>query len=102
MELCAVGSGGTLGGVSMALKELNPSIQIGVADPMGSKMYQYYKNGTLESEGNSVTEGIGQGRITANLEGIIVDKAYQIDDTEALQIVFDCTKLVVLNYETGY
>jgi len=87
--ICAVGSGGTLGGVSMALKELNPSIQIGVADPMGSKMYQYYKNGTLESEGNSVTEGIGQGRITANLEGIIVDKAYQIDDTEALQIVFD-------------
>ena len=91
--ICAVGSGGTLGGVSMALKELNPSIQIGVADPMGSKMYQYYKNGTLESEGNSVTEGIGQGRITANLEGIIVDKAYQIDDTEALQIVFELNQL---------
>ena len=60
---------------------------------MGSKMYQYYKNGTLESEGNSVTEGIGQGRITANLEGAVVDRAYQIDDTEALQIVFELNQL---------
>ena len=91
--ICAVGSGGTLAGVSMALKDKNPKIQIGVADPMGSKMYQYYKNGTLESEGNSVTEGIGQGRITANLEGAVVDRAYQIDDTEALQIVFELNQL---------
>ena len=91
--ICAVGSGGTLAGVSMALKYKNPKIQIGVADPMGSKMYQYYKNGTLESEGNSVTEGIGQGRITANLEGAVVDRAYQIDDTEALQIVFELNQL---------
>ncbi len=90
--VCAVGSGGTLGGVSMALKELNPDIQIGIADPGGSKLYAYYKHGELKSEGGSVTEGIGQGRITANLEGITVDRAYRITDTEALQILFDLTK----------
>lgn len=90
--VCAVGSGGTLGGVSMALKELNPNIQIGIADPGGSKLYSYYKHGNLESEGGSVTEGIGQGRITANLENIIVDRAYRISDAEALQILFDLTQ----------
>jgi len=91
--ICAVGSGGTLGGVSMALKKLNPKIQIGVADPMGSKMYSFYKYGELESEGNSITEGIGQGRITANLEGIVVDKAYQIHDKEALETLFSLNQL---------
>ena len=90
--ICAVGSGGTLGGVSMALKNLNPKIQIGIADPGGSKLYSYYKHGKLESEGGSITEGIGQGRITANLENIVVDRAYRIADSEALQILFDLTQ----------
>lgn len=91
--ICAIGSGGTLGGVSMALKEKNPNIQIGVADPGGSKMYSYYKHGELATEGNSITEGIGQGRITANLEDVIIDRAYRIDDKEALQIIFAMTQL---------
>jgi len=91
--VCAVGSGGTLGGVSMALKALNPNIQIALADPGGSKMYSYYKHGELESEGNSVTEGIGQGRITENLKDVIVDHAYRISDTEALQIIFELNQL---------
>jgi len=73
--ICAVGSGGTLGGVSLALKARNPKIQIGVADPMGSKMYSYFANGTLEAEGGSITEGIGQGRITENLNFAITDSA---------------------------
>jgi len=89
--ICAVGSGGTLGGVSLALKEMNPDIQIGIADPGGSKLFSYYKDGVLETEGGSITEGIGQGRITDNLEGIIVDKAYRIGDAEALNILFDLT-----------
>ncbi len=91
--ICAIGSGGTLGGVSMALKKLKPSVQIGVADPLGSKMYSYFKTGELESHGNSITEGIGQGRITENLKDIIVDRAYQIDDVEALQIIFELNQL---------
>ncbi len=91
--ICAVGSGGTLGGVSMALKSLNSDIQIGVADPMGSKMYSYYKYGDLESEGNSITEGIGQGRITKNLEDVVVDRAYQIHDKEALETLFALNQL---------
>lgn len=89
--ICAVGSGGTLGGMSMALKEMNPDIQIGIADPGGSKLYSFYKDGVLESAGGSVTEGIGQGRITDNLEGIVVDRAYRIDDADALNILFDLT-----------
>jgi len=91
--ICSVGSGGTLGGVSLALKALNPEIQIGVADPFGSKMYSYFTNGELESSGNSITEGIGQGRITKNLEGVIVDRAYQIEDREALEIIFSLNQL---------
>ncbi len=91
--ICAVGSGGTLGGVSMSLKALNPEIKIGVADPMGSKMYSFYKYGELESEGNSITEGIGQGRITKNLENIVVDMAYQIHDKEALETLFALNQL---------
>jgi len=77
----------------MSLKALNSDIKIGVADPMGSKMYNYYKNGELESEGSSITEGIGQGRITKNLEGVIVDHAYQIDDKEALETLFALNQL---------
>ncbi|HBJ91295.1 cysteine synthase A [Ponticaulis sp.] len=87
--ICAVGSGGTLGGVSMALKERNKDIKIGIADPGGAALYGYYKNGELKSEGTSVTEGIGQGRITTNLEGIEVDHAYRIDDPTALNILFN-------------
>ena len=87
--VASVGSGGTLAGVSLGLKALNPKIRIALADPMGSALYNYYKHGVLKSEGSSITEGIGQGRITANLEGIVVDDAYQIADDEAVRIVFD-------------
>ena len=87
--ICAVGTGGTLGGVSMALKERNSDVVIGIADPMGAALYHYYKHGELKSEGSSITEGIDQGRITKNLEGAVVDKAYQIPDEEAVPIVFD-------------
>ncbi len=86
--VCAVGSGGTLAGVSLALKEKNRNIQIGIADPGGAALYEYYRNGELKAEGTSITEGIGQGRITANLEGIEVDKAYRINDDEALTVLF--------------
>lgn len=89
---CAVGSGGTFAGVLLALKERNPKIQVALADPMGAALYHYYKHGTLKSEGSSITEGIGQGRITANLEGITPDDAFQIPDEEALPIVFDLLK----------
>ena len=73
----------------MALKERNPDIRIGLADPEGASLYSYYTSGELKSSGNSITEGIGQGRITANLEGLKVDHAYQISDAEALPYVFD-------------
>ena len=85
----AVGSGGTLGGISMAVKAKNPHIQIGLADPEGAALYSYFTTGELKSSGNSITEGIGQGRITANLKDIVVDRAYQIPDSEALPYVFD-------------
>ncbi len=87
--ICAVGSGGTLGGVALALKERNKNIRIGLADPMGAALYSYYTTGVLKSEGSSITEGIGQGRITKNLEGVPIDLAYQIPDAEAVPIVFD-------------
>jgi cysteine synthase A len=87
--ICAVGSGGTLGGVAMALKERDPRIKIGLADPEGAALYSYYTTGELKSEGNSITEGIGQGRITANLKDLQVDMAYRIPDSEALPYVFD-------------
>ena len=87
--ICAVGSGGTLGGVSMALKERNKDVVIGLADPMGAALYNYYDHGELKSEGSSITEGIGQGRITANLEGVEVDVPFQVPDEEALPLVFD-------------
>ena len=87
--ICAVGTGGTLAGVGMALKERNPDIRIGLADPMGAALYAYYTTGELKASGSSITEGIGQGRITANLVDAPVDHAYQISDAEALPIVFD-------------
>jgi cysteine synthase A len=87
--ICAVGTGGTLAGVGMFLKERNPNIVIGIADPMGAALYNWYKHGELKAEGSSITEGIGQSRITANLEGAPVDEAFQIPDAEAIPIVFD-------------
>ena len=87
--ICAVGTGGTLAGIGMFLKERNKDVVIGMADPMGSAIYNYYANGELKSEGSSITEGIGQGRITDNLEGAPVDEPFQIPDEEALPINFD-------------
>jgi cysteine synthase A len=87
--ICAVGSGGTLAGTGIGLRNMKPSVKIGLADPEGAALYEYYKNGELKSSGSSITEGIGQGRITANLEGFKPDYAYQIPDSEALDIVFD-------------
>ncbi|MGA7325042.1 MAG: cysteine synthase A [Rhodomicrobium sp.] len=86
--ICSVGTGGTLGGVSLGLKSKRSGIIIGVADPFGSAIFNYYALGELKAAGSSITEGIGQGRITANLEGVIVDRAYQIPDAEALEVVF--------------
>ena len=86
---CAVGSGGTIAGISMALKKHNKDIRIALADPMGAALYNFYKHGELKSEGSSITEGIGQGRITANLEGAVIDDAFQIHDRQAIQIAFD-------------
>ncbi|MFY0680199.1 MAG: cysteine synthase A [Thalassovita sp.] len=85
--VCAVGSGGTLAGVGMALQP--KGVKIGLADPMGAALYSYYTTGEFKSEGSSITEGIGQGRITANLEGFTPDFNYQIPDSEALPLVFD-------------
>jgi cysteine synthase len=85
---CAVGSGGTLGGVSLGLKAHNGKIVIALADPPGSALFAHYTRGELKAEGNSITEGIGQGRITANLVGVAVDRAYQIPDAEAVTTVF--------------
>ncbi len=85
----AIGSGGTLAGVGMALKERNPGIRIALADPMGSAMYNWVVNRELKSEGTSITEGIGQGRVTANIEGAPIDEAFRITDEEALPVVFD-------------
>jgi cysteine synthase A len=85
---CAVGSGGTLGGVSMALKERSKDVKIALTDPMGAKLYSWVKTGELETEGSSITEGIGQGRVTANLEGVEIDDAYRATDAEALEILY--------------
>ncbi|MBI1187046.1 MAG: cysteine synthase A [Alphaproteobacteria bacterium] len=87
--ICAVGSGGTLGGVSMALKARNANVQIAIADPGGAALYNWYKNGELKAEGTSITEGIGQGRVTANLEGVVVDHAYRIEDKDWLPVLYD-------------
>lgn len=85
----AVGSGGTLAGVSIGLKSKNKNIKIALADPQGAALYSYYKTGKLKSEGSSITEGIGQGRITANLEGAVVDEAFLIPDSESIPVAFD-------------
>lgn len=87
--ICAVGSGGTLAGTGIGLRNMKPSVKIGLADPEGAALFEYYRHGELKSSGSSITEGIGQGRITANLEGFKPDFAYQIPDSEALDIVFD-------------
>lgn len=88
--ICAVGSGGTLAGTAMSLREKsNGRVKIGIADPGGAALYEYYKNGELKSEGTSMTEGIGQGRITGNLEDLTVDYAYRVHDSEALEIIYD-------------
>ena len=86
---CSVGTGGTLAGVGMALKERNTDIKIALSDPMGSALFNFYKFGKLKAEGSSITEGIGQGRETANLVGAPIDDAYQITDEEALPIIYD-------------
>jgi cysteine synthase A len=85
----AVGSGGTLAGVAIGLRAKNPDVAIALADPFGAALFNYYTAGELKAEGTSITEGIGQGRITANLEGLKVDYAYQIPDAEALEQIFD-------------
>jgi cysteine synthase A len=87
--ICSVGSGGTLAGVAAGLRGFSNDIKIGIADPDGAALYEFYKNGELKSAGSSITEGIGQGRITANLEGFTPDFAYSISDAEALPFVFD-------------
>jgi cysteine synthase A len=92
--ICAVGSGGTLAGVAQALRARNADVKIGLADPEGAALYNYFVEGELKSSGNSITEGIGQGRITANLEGLTIDNPYQISDAEALPYIFD-----LLEYE---
>lgn len=87
--ICAVGSGGTLAGVAQALRTKKSDVQIGLADPYGAALYAYYTTGELKAEGGSISEGIGQGRITANLEGLKVDRAYRIDDAEMLAVIYD-------------
>jgi cysteine synthase A len=87
--ICAIGTGGSLAGVAAFLKSKNPKITVGLADPPGAAMFDYFTSGKLTSEGTSITEGIGQGRITRNVEGIPVDKAYRIPDAESVQVVFD-------------
>jgi len=86
---CAVGTGGTLAGVSIGLKNKNKDIKIALSDPMGSALYSHHKNNKLESNGSSITEGIGNGRITKNFDKALIDDAFQTDDIEALNLVYD-------------
>ena len=90
--ICAVGSGGTLAGTATALRARNPNIKIGLADPMGAAIYNYFAHGELKAEGSSITEGIGQGRITKNIEGLEVDYPFQIPDEEAIPLAFRLLK----------
>lgn len=101
--ICAVGSGGTLAGVAMALRERSPDIRIGLADPYGASLYEWYTHGELKSEGSSISEGIGQGRITANLEGLVVNQAYRISDEEMMLAIFDLLEFegLVMGGSTG-
>ena len=87
--VCSVGTGGTLSGVSTGLKSKNKNIKIALSDPMGSSLYSYIKNGKLENTGSSITEGIGTGRITKNFENALVDEAFQTNDSDAMNIIFD-------------
>lgn len=87
--ICAIGSGGTLAGVEIALRERNPDVKIGLADPYGAALYEYYANGKLKSEGSSISEGIGQGRITDNIKDLKIDFPYRIPDEEGVRICFD-------------
>ena len=100
---CAVGTGGTLAGVSIGLKEKNKNIKIALSDPMGSSLYSYIKYNKLENSGNSITEGIGTGRITKNFEKALVDEAFQTNDAEALNIVFELVQQqkIVLGGSSG-
>ena len=101
--ICAVGTGGTLAGVSIGLKEKNKNIKIGLSDPMGSSLYSHFKDKELKSQGNSITEGIGTGRITNNYEKAIVDEAFQTSDVEALNIVYDLiiSQKIILGGSSG-
>ena len=87
--ICAVGTGGTLAGVAAALREEKPDIAIGLADPGGAALYEYYAHGELKAEGTSISEGIGQGRITANLEGLVVDYPYRVTDEEMMHAIIE-------------
>jgi cysteine synthase A len=89
---CAVGTGGTLSGTGLYLKEQNNNIKIALSDPYGSGLYNYYQKGEMKSEGNSITEGIGQGRITKNLEDCPIDMSFRVDDNQALTIIFELLK----------
>jgi cysteine synthase len=86
--ICSVGSGGSLAGIAAALRARKPEVKIGIADPYGAALYEFYAHGALKSEGNSISEGIGQGRVTGNLEGLSVDMPYRISDQEMLDVVF--------------
>jgi len=101
--ICAVGTGGTLAGVAIALREQKPDIAIGLADPGGASLYEYYAHGALKAEGTSISEGIGQSRITANLEGLKVDYPYRIDDEAMMLAIFDLAEHegMVLGGSTG-
>ena len=100
---CAVGTGGTLAGVSIGLKNKNKNIKIALSDPMGSALYNHIKKNKLESTGSSITEGIGTGRITKNFDRALVDDAFQTDDTEALNIIYDLIEVqkIVLGGSSG-
>lgn len=94
--ICSVGSGGTLAGVALGLRGFNPGVKIGLADPFGAALFSYYKTGELKSEGASITEGIGQGRITANLDGFTPDYSYQVADEEWLPVLYDLDRYEAL------
>ena len=87
--ICAVGTGGTLSGTGLFLKEKNKNVKIALSDPFGSGLYNYYQNGKMQAEGNSITEGIGQSRVTKNLENCPIDLSFRISDNDALRIIFD-------------
>jgi len=101
--ISAIGSGGTLAGVAEALRARNPSVKIGLADPHGAALYSYYTDGELKAEGSSISEGIGQGRITENIAGLTVDFAYRIDDAEMLLAIYDLMEFegLVMGGSTG-